>query len=286
MVLGKVAEKVISQNEGGWAAQLKERGWSERDIQQHWMYQKRDGNCLFVFARVCKEWRKAQLKVGGPLRTRVRVDVIGPGREALVEWALAEGCPRESADGKSTMASSAAYQGHLELLQWLVQEEQGFPMDELVMQEAAGGGNLEVVQWLRGERCEWDEDTSWSAAIMGHLEVLQWLRGEGCPWNWRTIAFAAYRGHLEVVRWARENGCDWNKTACAMAAMGDRLEVLQWLRANGCPWSARTCYWAVDKGHVETLRWARENGAPWNAATRDKAAAELGYTDDLGNLVG
>ena len=33
------------------------------------------------------------------------------------------------------------------------------------------------------------------------------------------------------------------------------------------------------------VRWARENGAPWRAATRDRAAAELGYTDDLGNLV-
>ena len=39
------------------------------------------------------------------------------------------------------------------------------------------------------------------------------------------------------------------------------------------------------KLHLETLRWARENGAPWNAATRDRGAAELGYTDDLGNLV-
>ena len=32
------------------------------------------------------------------------------------------------------------------------------------------------------------------------------------------------------------------------------------------------------------LRWARENGAPWDTWTRDRAAAELGYTDDLGNL--
>ena len=41
---------------------------------------------------------------------------------------------------------------------------------------------------------------------------------------------------------------------------------------------------SVDSGHVEVLRWARENGCPWHVQTRDKAAAELGYTDDLGNL--
>ena len=70
-----------------------------------------------------------------------------------------------------------------------------------------------------------------------------------------------------------------------MAAWGGHLEVLQWLRGEGCPWDMETCYEAVDKGHVEVLRWARENGCPWNAGTRYRAAAELGYTDDLGNLV-
>ena len=45
------------------------------------------------------------------------------------------------------------------------------------------------------------------------------------------------------------------------------------------------CYQAVEQGHVNVLRWARKNGAPWTAWAWDKAAAELGYTDDLGNLV-
>ena len=33
------------------------------------------------------------------------------------------------------------------------------------------------------------------------------------------------------------------------------------------------------------LRWVRENGVPWDTWVRDRAAAALGYTDDLGNLV-
>ena len=69
------------------------------------------------------------------------------------------------------------------------------------------------------------------------------------------------------------------------AAEGGHLGVLQWLRANGCPWHRNTCHSAVYKGHVEVLRWARENGCPWDRGTRDKAAAELGYTDDFGKLV-
>ena len=69
------------------------------------------------------------------------------------------------------------------------------------------------------------------------------------------------------------------------AAYGGHLEILQWLRAEGCPLDERTCKLAAGQGHREVLRWARENGAPWTAATRDWAAAELGYTDDLGNEV-
>ena len=94
LVLGKVAGTVISQTEAGWAAVLKEWGWPEGEIQERMAKRKRDGHCLFVFARVCKEWRKAQLKVGGPLCTRVKSDVIAPGSVALAKWALAEGVPQ------------------------------------------------------------------------------------------------------------------------------------------------------------------------------------------------
>ena len=112
-VLGKVAGKVVAQTEAAWAAYLKGvLGWSEEDMQERLPKMKREGNCLFVFARVCREWRKAQVKVGGPLRTRVDLDVLLPGRVALAKWALAEGCPRD--DGHNTMVTYTVKYGHLE----------------------------------------------------------------------------------------------------------------------------------------------------------------------------
>ena len=240
---------------------------------------------LFVFAMVCKEWRQAQLKVGGRLRTRVDSDVALPGRVALAKWALAEGCPRERADG-TTAAMVAAEHGHLELVQWLIQE-QGFAMDEKVMQCAALGGNLALVKWLRGEGCGLSTMICMGAAQGGHLQVVKWLQAHGCQWHPHACFLAAKHGRLEVLRWALANGFDLGGGACAFhAAMGGHLETLQWLRATGCPWNADTCLWAALHGHLETLRWAREHGCPWNAAGRELAATELGYTDDLGNLVG
>ena len=286
LVLGKVVGKVVAQNEAGWAAKLRDWacwGWSEGEIQQEMEERKQDGNCLFVFARVCKEWWKAQIKVGGPLCTRVRSDVILLGSVALAKWALAEGCPREDQHGFN-MADCAALFGHIELVQYLIQR-QGFAMDENVMMWAARSGNLELVRWLRGEGCPWDRWTCNFAASAGQLGILQWLRANGCPWDARTCNEAAKCGHLETLRWAREHGCDWDAAACYNAAEGGQLEVLQWLRAEGCPWDWTTCQYAVQQRHVEVLRWARENGCPWHDYTRDRAAAELGYTDDFGNLV-
>ena len=99
------------------------------------------------------------------------------------------------------------------------------------------------------------------------------------------MATAARGGNLELVRWLRGEGCSWNAMTCSMAAANRRPQVLQWLRTKGCPWNYYTCYMAVHYGHVEVLRWIRENGCEWDADTRDRAAAKLGYTDDLGNLV-
>ena len=59
----------VSQDEARWVVQLikqgKQEGWCEEYIQERMAKErKRKGNCLFIFARVCKPWRKAQLQVG------------------------------------------------------------------------------------------------------------------------------------------------------------------------------------------------------------------------------
>ena len=190
-VLAKVAEKLVAQTEAGWAGQLKREGNKDGKVREMMAERKRDGNCLFPFAMVCKPWRKVQLKVGGPLRTRVKSDVILPGRVALAKWALAEGCPQVWELGSwHHMAHVAAEYGHLQLVKWLCREG-GFAMDEGVMNRAARSGNLELVQWLRGEGCPWSyvrssasrSGTCFEAVNRGHVEVLRWVRENGCPWH-------------------------------------------------------------------------------------------------------
>ena len=257
-VLAKIAETHVARTEATWAVALKRNpSFSEKDVKMEMAHRKRRGRSrgLFVFALVCKPWRKAQLKVGGRLRTRVESDVLEPGEVKLVEWALAEGCPREREDGH-IMVRAAGTLGKREVVQWLCKN--GSPMDFGLMACTANSGNL---------------------------ELMKWLRASGCPWDAWTCHHAALHGHLEVLRWARENSCDWQASACSGAAQTGHLEVIQWLRAKGCPWNYATCRNAAARGHVEMLRWARENGCAWDAQTRAQAARKFGYTDDFGNLV-
>ena len=191
-VLAKVAEKLVALKEAAWVVHLKEhRSWMGEEAIQHMMaWRKSKGNCLFVFARVCKEWRKAQLKVGGPLRTRVHSDVLLPGRVALARWALAEGCPRKEGWHHINLAQVAATYGHTELVEWLCGEG-GFAMDDGVMEYAAIGGNLELVQWLRGAGCRWDWRLCYIAVDRGNVEMLRWARENGAPWDAETWDRAA-----------------------------------------------------------------------------------------------
>ena len=293
-VLAKVAETFVRQAEAAWRAWLEQDGVTPEYIEWALEKRKRQGPGLFVFALVCKAWRRAQLRVGGGrLCTRVESDVIPPGRIALAEWALKQGCPNKRKEKKRfpDICSVAAEQGRVELVQKLI-KEQGFAGCGSAIKElsyylncATRSGSLELVRWLRGEGCPWNRSVPADAAHRGHLKILQWARADGCRWNTNTCASAARGGKLATLQWLRATGCPWDLETCWEAAANGHLDVLRWAREHGAEWDWTTCEAAVEYGHVETLRWARENGCPWDAETRDEAAEKLGYTDDFGNLV-
>ena len=112
-LLVKVAATLVAQKAAAEEAWLKEQGVSEEGLQRTLAIRKLDGPSLFAFAMVCKPWRRAQRKVGGPLRSRAVADVILTGRLDVVKWALAEGCPRDSSqeDGGQMVSTCSAAPG-------------------------------------------------------------------------------------------------------------------------------------------------------------------------------
>ena len=101
-------------------------------------------------------------------------------------------------------------------------------------------------------KCQWDKETTTSAAEFGHLECMEYLHKNGCiwhgcPWDKHVTLFAATNGHLECLTYLHKNGCLWNEKA---TSANGHLECLKYLHKNGCPWHEYATGVAVEKGQL------------------------------------
>jgi len=188
-------------------------------------------------------------------------------------------------------ACAAAYNGQLELLEWM--HGAGFDWSVDSCRAAARGGRLPALQWLRQRAgAPWDASTANAAAGNGNLDMLKWLRAQQppCPWSPFLVCLdAAKHGHLPMLEWACQQdpaGFDWTREhewLCTYAAMNGHLGVLRWLRAQDppCPWDADVTRCAAANGHVAVLKWARAQAppCPWSRAGCLVLARRNGYTE-------
>ena len=190
--------------------------------------------------------------------------------------------------------AAAARQGHLHVLQWLTEDEDGpwIPMDETVVKHAANHGSLDMLRWMQGRGCDFSEHASGGdgrvaarvrlstmdleptdanaarslrllAAMAGELSLLERLceKFDGMI-NDDSLLCAVIGGNQECLEFIRRRGARWDANLCVNAVIFGRLETLQWLRANGCPWDKSVWIEAVRYGHTDMLRWAIANGCP------------------------
>lgn len=132
----------------------------------------------FPITMVCRRWRDIIdiLKKNNKMKTPVR---IISHSIPLIKWGRANGCP------------------------W----------DEYTCSFAAYDDHLDVLQWLRAQvpPCPWNEHTCYSAANNGHLEVLKWLRSQDppCPMNDLTIHTALDNKHKHIIEWFELSHHKW-----------------------------------------------------------------------------
>ncbi len=180
---------------------------------------------------------------------------------------------------------SAARGGHLEVVQWLVENELNnkslsrYYISPLF--DAAESGNLELVKWLieHGAVTKNEKDSFRSedyvifhAAKSGNLELVRWLIGHGEDINakvfGKTVAhYAAQSGNLELMQWLAEikpllvDSIDHSgKRPIWYAAESGNLELIKWMVQHGAFFEPELLSQAAKSGNPEMVRWVFEKG--------------------------
>eukprot|EP00051_Salpingoeca_urceolata_P027394 m.481310 g.481310 ORF g.481310 m.481310 type:complete len:763 (+) comp22128_c0_seq1:441-2729(+) len=145
----------------------------------------------------------------------------------------------------------AAWGGHLDIIDWLLQQGCGLGEVDLVgntpLLYAVYGGHTDVVKALlsRGRSLHEVNNKGHTAIIQascgGHQKLVEWLLDHGASLNERddvgntALLFAAWGGHLSLVEWLLERGAsldeasDTGHTALLSAANSGKQEVVEWL---------------------------------------------------------
>mmetsp|Transcript_5677 Transcript_5677/g.16098 ORF Transcript_5677/g.16098 Transcript_5677/m.16098 type:complete len:327 (+) Transcript_5677:159-1139(+) len=129
----------------------------------------------------------------------------------------------------------------------------------LTMKGGALGGHVDVIQWLVEEKHvePRPRHLAW-AAQGGHLPAIACLLEYGCPMDSDATTRAAEAGHLHVLQYLHDAHCPWHLKASRVAASQGHLQVLQFMRANHCPIDQPTVlHEAQQKGHPDIVEWVQ-----------------------------
>lgn len=197
----------------------------------------------------------------------VMMTVASTGNIGLLQLVYMEYSKLNSKDSGliRDLINAAASNGHLTMVQWLVDYNLEVICDlrsgSKAMNNAAGNGHLDAVKWLHenyDKGCK--TDAMDFASSNGHLDVVKWLhenRTEGC--TTKAIDLAAKNGHLYVVQWLHQNRVEECTTkAMDRAAWKGHLDVVQWLNENrteGCDLSGATMLDAAMNGRLCVIRF-------------------------------
>lgn len=156
----------------------------------------------------------------------------------------------------------AAYNGHLNICQWMKIHEFSFFSERQCATGAAEGNHIKLLEWLKDSNYKFDENVCKYAAKGGHLHIIKWLRNNACPWKESTFEYAAGTGNLDLLQWLKQKRCPWDGYSYIRASEEGHLHVLNWLRDAGCPLDISVLYIYGDefKDKTEIEEWLRDHG--------------------------
>lgn len=216
--------------------------------------------------------------------THPSVGAIIGGHLHVLEWMESVGLPvhyvcpgddeLEMNYDIDTCLTHAAYNGHVDVLQWLYQRMPPWlasnpRLEESASMVAAQNGNIDVLKWMRSKGVQFTAQI-WYSALWANptVEMLDWLLAQGTPLDWSHCAnpyeMAVNAGPIDVVKWLHSHGCplepdDGKMRVCAAAARDDEIEMLRYVHYElGAPWDKAECIAQAEyQENTAMVEWIR-----------------------------
>jgi len=128
----------------------------------------------------------------------------GHGNLEMVKYCVANECPMNEG-----ACASAAWGGDLECLKYLREEEKA-PWDWATASGAAKNGHLHILEYLVERKYEFQyvHGACCHAARYGHLDCLKFLHETAkAPWDSDAVQCAHKNNHVECVQYLLDNDC-------------------------------------------------------------------------------
>jgi hypothetical protein len=177
------------------------------------------------------------------------------GNLELLKIAYSKLCPITS-----TIFNCAAYNGHVDVLEWITANTKLIPDEGSVSLNSGAGGHINVLEWM--QKLNHDIHITpvvFNAARNGHLHIFQWLKSNNIIINVDFAEDAAQRGHLHILKWAHENKYITDNNFCIIAADYGHVNILKWAFDNKLDIDIYDYECIVENGHTNVLQWLFDN---------------------------
>ncbi len=157
--------------------------------------------------------------------------------------------------------SCAAYNGHVDILDWIFKNT-NFEINYVyVCSNASRNGHVNVLEWLNQNSLHISTETCERDSINnGHINILQWLLQHNLMVETKISSYAACYGKVNILQWARDNKLIQNNSFCSFAASNNHINVLQWAKDNKYSMEDINYLSIIQSGHIDVITWLYNNG--------------------------
>lgn len=136
------------------------------------------------------------------------------------------------------MCNLAIKHNQSKILEYIIENSDKYPWNELSFAYASEYGNVNIVKYLYEKKCPVDEISMLYASKNNNLEIIIYLHNKGIPLYSDTCLYSVLNNNIDMLMYAHFNNCNINSIylpgkLCYYAVINNNINMLIYLINNG-----------------------------------------------------